>query len=50
MALLTEKGGVALSDGLSFGDRGEGFMRFNFACPRSMLQEGLEGIKKALCS
>ena len=50
MALLTEKGGVALSDGLSFGDRGEGFMRFNFACPRSMLLEGLEGIKKALCS
>lgn len=49
MELLTE-GGVALSDGLTFGDKGKGFMRFNFACPRSMLLEGLDRIKKALCS
>lgn len=50
MKLLIEKGGVALSDGLTFGERGEGYMRFNFACPKSMMLEGLERIKKALHS
>ncbi|MBK9290306.1 MAG: putative C-S lyase [Bacteroidetes bacterium] len=40
--LLTEKAGVALSRGSDFGPRGENCMRLNVACPRSMLQEGLE--------
>ncbi len=32
--------GIALSEGAQF--QGPGYVRFNFACPRSMLQEGIE--------
>jgi cystathionine beta-lyase len=39
---------VALSDGASFGHGGEGFMRLNFGCPRAILTEALERMKKAL--
>ena len=43
-----EKGRLALNDGLSFGQEGEGFVRMNFGCPRSLLEEGLERMKTAL--
>lgn len=39
-------GDVALNDGLSYGYSSEQFMRLNFACPISMLEEGLQRIKK----
>ncbi len=39
---------VALNDGKSFGRGGEGFVRVNFGCPRSVLAEALERMKKAL--
>ncbi|MFH1486586.1 MAG: PatB family C-S lyase [Chloroflexota bacterium] len=39
---------VALNDGCAFGRGGEGFVRLNFACPRSLLTEGLHRMKKAL--
>ncbi len=39
---------VGLSDGPLFGRQGEGFARFNFACPRSLLEEGLTRIAAAL--
>lgn len=39
---------VALSDGAPFGRGGEGFVRLNFGCPRAMLTEALERMKKAL--
>jgi cystathionine beta-lyase len=39
---------VALNDGKTFGRGGEGFVRLNFGCPRSMLMEALERMKKAL--
>jgi cystathionine beta-lyase len=39
---------VALNDGKSFGPGGEGFVRLNFACPRSKLIEALEKIKASL--
>jgi len=39
---------VALNDGAAFGTGGEGFVRLNFGCPRSLLMEGLERIKEAL--
>jgi len=39
---------VALSDGTSFGRGGDGFVRLNFGCPRAMLTEALERMKKAL--
>ena len=39
---------VALSGGTFFGEEGEGFMRVNFACPRSQLAEGIKRVKAAL--
>jgi cysteine-S-conjugate beta-lyase len=39
---------VALSDGALFGPGGEGFVRLNFGCPRSMLEEALERMMKAI--
>lgn len=39
---------VALSDGSKFGPGGEGFVRLNFACPRSVLEEALTRIKTSL--
>ncbi len=39
---------VALNDGKAFGRGGEGFVRLNFGCPRSMLEEALIRMKKAL--
>ncbi len=43
-----EKAGVALNDGEKFGRGGEGFVRLNFACPRPLLQQGLERMSEAL--
>ena len=39
---------VAVNDGATFGPGGEGFVRLNFGCPRSILSEALERIRKAL--
>jgi cystathionine beta-lyase len=39
---------VALNDGKMFGPGGEGFVRLNFACPRSLLAEALHRIRNAL--
>jgi len=39
---------VAVNEGASYGKGGEGFVRLNFGCPRSMLQEALERMKKAV--
>jgi cystathionine beta-lyase len=41
-----EQHGLGLSDGAAFG--GDGFVRFNFACPRSLLDQGLERLANAL--
>jgi cysteine-S-conjugate beta-lyase len=38
--------GLGLSDGAAFG--AEGYVRFNFACPRPLLDQGLERLDKAL--
>jgi len=43
-----EKAKVALNDGPPFGRGGEGFVRLNFACPRSTLEEALKRMKNAL--
>ncbi len=45
---LVEKAGVALNQGHTFGETGAGFVRLNFACPKSILEDGLERIEKAL--
>jgi cystathionine beta-lyase len=41
-----EAAGVGLYDGRVFGT--EGYVRLNFACPRSILEQGLERIQRAL--
>ena len=41
---------VAMNDGEWFGNGGEGFVRLNFGCPRSMLEEALRRIKEAVDS
>lgn len=39
---IQERARLALSHGYTFGPGGENFMRLNFACPRSMLDEALD--------
>jgi cystathionine beta-lyase len=39
---------VALGDGARFGAGGDGFVRLNFGCPRSILAEGLDRMAAAL--
>jgi cysteine-S-conjugate beta-lyase len=39
---------VAMNKGEAFGPGGEGFVRLNFGCPRSMLLEALQRMKHAL--
>lgn len=39
---------VGLNDGAAFGQGGEGFVRLNFGCPRSMLMDALNRMKDAL--
>ncbi|KQL46042.1 cystathionine beta-lyase [Brevibacillus choshinensis] len=41
---------VAVNQGFTFGLGGEGFIRMNIACPRSVLEEGLSRIEKAVNS
>lgn len=46
--LFLKRAKVALNEGHTFGPGGEGFMRMNIGCPRSILQEGLERIERAV--
>jgi cystathionine beta-lyase len=46
--LLFEKAKVYLDDGHLFGPEGSGFQRINIACPRSILAEALERIRRAV--
>lgn len=39
---------IAFNDGATFGQGGEGFVRFNFGCPRATVQLGLERMEAAL--
>jgi cystathionine beta-lyase len=43
-----ERAKVALNDGAVFGEGGEGFVRLNFGCPRSLLEQGLAAMRTAL--
>ncbi len=45
---MREDAKVGLDDGHIFGPGGEGFERINIACPRSVLQEGLQRIAGAV--
>jgi len=44
---MLESEHVWLNEGTVYGKAGEGFIRLNIACPRAVLQEGLDRIKKA---
>ncbi|HAQ62678.1 TPA: hypothetical protein DCR49_11915 [Candidatus Delongbacteria bacterium] len=37
---------ITFTDGEQFGEEGRGFMRLNFACPKSTLVESLNRLKK----
>lgn len=43
-----ERARVALNGGASFGQGGEGFVRLNFGCPRSTLEEALDRMASSL--
>jgi len=42
------KAKLALDEGYIFGKGGEGFERINIACPRSILEQALNRVKKAI--
>ena len=42
------KAKVGINSGTDFGSGGEGFMRINFGCPKSILEEGLTRIETAI--
>lgn len=44
---MVEKAGLGMNAGTSFGLGGEGFMRLNAACPRSVLQQAMTRLEKA---
>ena len=48
--LLEESGRVRLSPGSGYGKGGEGYLRLNLACPRSILAEGLERFARTIAS
>jgi len=47
-AVIREKTGLYLSSGNIYGKGGEHFLRMNIACPRSMVEDGLGRLKKAV--
>jgi cystathionine beta-lyase len=46
--LFVDKARLALNDGAMFGREGEGFMRLNVACPRSVIAEAMQRLKSAV--
>lgn len=48
VSLFVDKARLALNDGSIFGREGEGFMRLNVGCPRSLLREALERLERAV--
>jgi cystathionine beta-lyase len=47
MKFTVEKAKVGLNNGARFGTGGDGWLRLNIGCPRSVLEEGLERLKSA---
>ncbi|WP_106829638.1 MalY/PatB family protein [Parabacteroides pacaensis] len=48
VSLFVDKAGLLLNDGSMFGTEGEGFMRMNVGCPRSVLDLALHALKRAV--
>lgn len=47
---IRKKTGLFLSNGTQYGDAGRSFLRFNIACPRKVLLDGLDRLSAALNS
>lgn len=47
---IVQKAKLWLDDGAIFGKAGEGFERVNIACPRAILKEALDRLKKAVAT
>ena len=47
-SLIVRKANLWLDSGAIFGKAGEGFERFNVACPRATLEKALEQLKRAV--
>ena len=45
---ILEKAHIATDMGSWFRDGGEGYLRFNLACPRKLLEKALQQLEKAL--
>jgi len=45
---MIHQAGLGLNSGTQFGPEGEGFMRLNFSCPRSLLEKALKQMKSAI--
>ena len=50
VALCTNRAHLALNDGSIYGEEGNGYMRINLACPRSMVRQALAQLKDAITS
>ncbi|MCC8144271.1 MAG: PatB family C-S lyase [Tannerellaceae bacterium] len=48
VSLFRDKAGLALNDGSMFGPGGEGYMRLNIGCPRSILEKALTNLQQAI--
>lgn len=48
VSFFTNKAKLALNDGSTFGPGGDGYMRLNIGCPRSILKKALLNLKIAL--
>ena len=46
--MVCEKTGLKLNDGEMYGPGGEDYIRINFACPRSILEDAMQRLRKAL--
>jgi cystathionine beta-lyase len=46
--LVRDGAGLALNNGVTFGREGEGYLRMNVGCPRSMLEKGLDALGRAV--
>lgn len=47
-ASLRKKTGLFVADGKVYGMGGEGFIRINLACPRALVEDGLNRLKEAI--
>ncbi|MEE1114991.1 MAG: MalY/PatB family protein [Eubacterium sp.] len=47
-AFLRKRTGLYISAGRQYGEAGEGFVRINAACPRSVLQDGLNRLQEGV--